>query len=139
MGKERHSIRFVLTNFQSYSGWSSAASFLIGLLGPGGILTGFGFLSSLVRSLNYMISSLLIMALLQCEEVSDPAVTVPRAMLTTQVVGVISGIVFLFGTLFTVPDGLDIATAQLGQAGCEDLSWISPVFPVLTLSLRSHL
>ncbi|KAK4699261.1 choline transport protein, partial [Phenoliferia sp. Uapishka_3] len=97
-GTERHTIRWVLSNFESYSGWNDAASFLIGLLGPGGLLIGFGFLTSL------------------CEEVDNPAVAVPRAMLITQVVGVSTGLIFVFATLFTVPLGLDIASAQLGQA-----------------------
>lgn len=37
----------------------------------------------------------------------------------TQLVGVIAGVIFVFGTMITVPDGLSIASAQTGQAACR--------------------
>ncbi|KAL8279468.1 hypothetical protein RQP46_008030 [Phenoliferia psychrophenolica] len=82
MSPSGHSVRYILSQFDpEYSGWGNT-SFLVGLLGPAGVLVGFGFLTSL------------------CEEVPNPAATVPRAMLTTQLVGVGTGIVFIFDVIF---------------------------------------
>ncbi|KAK4687521.1 choline transport protein, partial [Tremellales sp. Uapishka_1] len=96
--QSRHSIRWVLTNFESYSGWGNGTSFIIGLLGPAGVLIGFGFLP------------------MMCEEVIHPATTMPRAMLANQVIAIIAGLIYIFGLLFTVPDALSVVSAQLGQS-----------------------
>jgi amino acid transporter len=54
---------------------------------------------------------------LQCEEVVDPAINVPKAMMITQLFGTVAGAVFIIAILFALPDESEVIYASLGSAG----------------------
>ncbi|KAF9262083.1 hypothetical protein L218DRAFT_973720 [Marasmius fiardii PR-910] len=97
----RHSASFALGHFDaSASGWTPGWSFFIGLL-P---VRSHSF-SSYCFSAICMISSM-------AEEVHNPTVNLPRAIVWQVPVGMATGVVFMLPILFTLPE---IATLIAGQ------------------------
>ncbi|ORY26032.1 amino acid/polyamine transporter I [Naematelia encephala] len=94
--ENRNDIKWVLTHFdQSYSGWGAWAWFC-SLLGPAGVLCGFGFMTGM------------------CEECHQPEKNVPKAMVYTQITSVVVGIPFIISTLFIMPD-LDVVVGAINS------------------------
>ncbi|KIR26742.1 GabA permease [Cryptococcus deuterogattii 99/473] len=83
----RRSASFVFTHYDwSYSGWGRGFTFCIGLLPGCFVMCGIGFISSM------------------SEEVAVPTKQIPRAMVIGIPVAILSGLVFILGCLFTLPD-----------------------------------
>ncbi|KAK4688951.1 choline transport protein, partial [Tremellales sp. Uapishka_1] len=96
--ENRNDIKWVLGHFdQTYSGWGDWAWF-VGLLGPAGVLCGFGFMTGM------------------CEEVHQPEKNIPKAMVLTQITSVAIGVPFIISTLFIMPDTLTVISAVNSQA-----------------------
>ncbi|EXA37295.1 hypothetical protein FOVG_11553 [Fusarium oxysporum f. sp. pisi HDV247] len=87
MAKAKRSASFVFTHYDaSASGWPTGWSFFVGLLQGGYVMLGYGLVASL------------------CEEVENPHLEVPRAMVISVVVSGFVGLAFLIPVLFTLPD-----------------------------------
>ncbi|KIJ23625.1 hypothetical protein M422DRAFT_195712, partial [Sphaerobolus stellatus SS14] len=85
----RHSAAYALGHYDgTLSGWPKGFSFFIGirLLPPAYTYAAIGMISSMA------------------EEVKEPDMQVPKAMVYSVVVGTISGLCFLFPIIFTLPD-----------------------------------
>ncbi|AAW46614.1 hypothetical protein CNBI0830 [Cryptococcus deneoformans B-3501A] len=83
----RRSASFVFTHYDwSYSGWGRGFTFCIGLLPGCFVMCGIGFISSM------------------SEEVAVPTKQIPRAMVIGIPMAVFSGLIFILGCLFTLPD-----------------------------------
>jgi len=94
----RHSASFALGNYDtSFSGWGGF-TFFIGLLPAAYTFSAIGMISSMA------------------EEVSDPAVKVPKAISLCVPVGGFFGIFFILPICFTLPPLADILGAPSGQA-----------------------
>lgn len=95
---KRRSAEFVFTHYDaSASGWPEAWSFFVGLLQAAYTLTGYGMVASM------------------CEEVQNPELQVPRAMVLSVVAAGITGIMYLVPILFVLPDVttlLNVANSQ---------------------------
>lgn len=90
----RHTAAFALGKYDgSLSGWPEGFSFFIGLLPPAYTYAAIGMIASMA------------------EEVENPDVQVPRAMVYSVLVGAVSGLVYLLPIVFTLPD---IATLLAG-------------------------
>ncbi|RSL82355.1 hypothetical protein CEP51_005215 [Fusarium floridanum] len=87
MAEKRRPASFVFANYDaSASGWPTGWSFFVGLLQGGYVMLGYGMVASL------------------CEEVENPHLQVPRAMVISVVVSGVIGLVYLIPVLFTLPD-----------------------------------
>lgn len=85
--EDRHSAKFVFTHYDtSASGWPSGWSFFVGLLQGAYVMLGYGLISSL------------------CEEVHNPHIEVPRAMVISVLFAGLLGAAFLIPILFTLPN-----------------------------------
>ncbi|PBP24099.1 hypothetical protein BUE80_DR005037 [Diplocarpon rosae] len=82
----RRSAKFVFTEFEPASGWPAGWSFCVGLLQAAYATSSTGMIISM------------------CEEVQNPSVQVPRAMVGTIVLNTICGLVFIVPLLFVLPD-----------------------------------
>lgn len=83
----RHTAAFALGKYDgSLSGWPEGFSFFIGLLPPAYTYAAIGMIASMA------------------EEVENPDVQVPRAMVYSVLVGTVSGLVYLLPIVFTLPD-----------------------------------
>ncbi|KAK2629810.1 hypothetical protein QTJ16_000630 [Diplocarpon rosae] len=121
----RRSAKFVFTEFEPASGWPAGWAFCVGLLQAAYATSSTGMIISM------------------CEEVQNPSVQVPRAMVGTIVLNTICGLVFIVPLLFVLPDlemlvGLAsgqptpviIATAVGSQGGAFAL-----LLPLIVLAL----
>lgn len=82
----RNTAQWVFTHYDSsVSDWPKAWAFFVGLLMPAYILTGYGMVASL------------------CEEVRNPQLEVPRAMVLSVAAAMATGLVYLIPLLFVVP------------------------------------
>ncbi|KAG9243225.1 amino acid/polyamine transporter I [Calycina marina] len=94
----RHSVSYALGNYDtSLSGWGGF-TFFIGLLPAAYTFSAIGMISSMA------------------EEVSDPAVKVPKAIALCVPVGGFAGLFFIITLCVTMPELADVAAAPLGQA-----------------------
>ncbi|KFA80665.1 hypothetical protein S40288_01791 [Stachybotrys chartarum IBT 40288] len=82
----RHSADYVFTHFQASSGWPEGWSFCVGLLHAGYATSSTGMIISM------------------CEEVRNPSVQVPRAMVGTIFLNTLAGLLFLIPLVFVLPD-----------------------------------
>lgn len=82
----RHSGSYVFTHFEPSSGWPAGWSFCVGLLQAAYATSSTGMIISM------------------CEEVQNPSVQVPRAMVGTIVLNFFCGLLFLIPLLFVLPD-----------------------------------
>lgn len=82
----RRSASFVFTSFEPRSGWPDGWSFCVGLLQAAYTTSSTGMIISM------------------CEEVRDPAVQVPKAMVGTIALNTVAGLLFLIPLLFVLPD-----------------------------------
>lgn len=90
MSDDRRSASEVFAQWQNASGWSDGWSFFVGLLTPAYVLTGYGTISYL------------------CEEVKQPEVAVPRAMLGSVIAASFTGFLFLIPMSFVFPADLSL-------------------------------
>ncbi|KAG4415028.1 hypothetical protein IFR04_011849 [Cadophora malorum] len=82
----RRSAKFVFTEFEPLSGWTPGWAFCVGLLQAAYATSSTGMIISM------------------CEEVQNPSVQVPKAMVGTIILNTICGLVFLVPLLFVLPD-----------------------------------
>ncbi|KAL1887015.1 hypothetical protein Cpir12675_006754 [Ceratocystis pirilliformis] len=93
----RHSSKYVFTHFETNSGWVPGWSFCVGLLHAGYATSSTGMVISM------------------CEEVHNPAVQVPRAMVTTIFFNTIAGLLFLIPMVYVLPDIATLISLPSGQ------------------------
>ncbi|KAJ7582515.1 amino acid transporter [Mycena floridula] len=94
----RRSASFALGHFDpSASGWTPGWSYFIGLLGPAYTYAAIGMIASMA------------------EEVHNPSVNVPRAIVWSIPIGFMTGLFFLLPILFTLPDIATLLAVSGGQ------------------------
>ncbi|KAF8064369.1 amino acid transporter [Lyophyllum atratum] len=94
----RRSAAFALGHFDaSASGWTPGWTFFIGLLPPAYTYSAIGMITSMA------------------EEVHNPAIQVPQAIVYSIPIGAISGLVFLLPIVFTLPDIPTLLAVPGGQ------------------------
>ncbi|EXJ55211.1 hypothetical protein A1O7_08137 [Cladophialophora yegresii CBS 114405] len=86
----RNSAKYVFTEFQTNSGWIPGWSFFIGLLHGAYVTSATG------------------MIIAMCEEVKQPAIQVPKAMVLTVILNVACGLLFLIPLVFVLPPIEDV-------------------------------
>ncbi|ETI21865.1 hypothetical protein G647_05934 [Cladophialophora carrionii CBS 160.54] len=86
----RNSAKYVFTEFENNSGWVPGWSFFIGLLHGAYVTSATGMIISM------------------CEEVKQPAVQVPKAMVLTVILNVACGLLFLIPLVFVLPPIEDV-------------------------------
>ncbi|OGM49869.1 hypothetical protein ABOM_001454 [Aspergillus bombycis] len=89
----RHSANWVFTHFEPLGGWPSGWSFCVGLLQASWATSATGMITSM------------------CEEVREPAVQVPKAIVGAIVINFIAGLILLIPICFVLPD-LNILVAS---------------------------
>ena len=105
----RRSAKFVFTHFEASSGWPEGWSFMVGLLHAGYATSSTGMIISM------------------CEEVKNPAVQVPKAMVATIFINTFAGLLFLIPLMFVLPD----------LAYLNSLVSFQPVPPILKSAVGS--
>ncbi|KAL4881752.1 amino acid/polyamine transporter I [Aspergillus karnatakaensis] len=93
----RRSGKWVFGHFEPQTGWPDGWSFCIGLLQAAYATSSTG------------------MIITMCEEVRQPAVQVPKAMVGTIVINLIAGLVFLIPVCFVMPNLTELAALASGQ------------------------
>ncbi|KAF8575569.1 amino acid transporter [Ramaria rubella] len=94
----RHSASYALGHYDgNLSGWPHGFSFFIGLLPPAYTYAAIGMIASMA------------------EEVKDPEIQVPQAMVYSVLVGTVSGLLFLLPLMFTLPDIPSLLAVRSGQ------------------------
>ncbi|GFF39589.1 uncharacterized amino-acid permease C15C4.04c [Aspergillus lentulus] len=93
----RHSGKWVFTDFEPQSGWPAGWSFCIGLLQAAYATSATGMIISM------------------CEEVREPAIQVPKAMVWTIVLNFVAGLGFLLPLTFVLPDITMLVSLASGQ------------------------
>ncbi|KAL2841036.1 amino acid/polyamine transporter I [Aspergillus pseudoustus] len=93
----RNNARWVFGHFEPQTGWPDGWSFCIGLLQAAYATSSTG------------------MIITMCEEVRQPAVQVPKAMVGTIVINLIAGLVFLVPVCFVMHDLPGLAALASGQ------------------------
>ncbi|KAL4912053.1 amino acid/polyamine transporter I [Aspergillus aurantiobrunneus] len=93
----RNHARWVFGHFEPQTGWPDGWSFCIGLLQAAYATSSTG------------------MIITMCEEVRQPAVQVPKAMVGTIVINLCAGLVFLIPVCFVMPDLVELANLASGQ------------------------
>jgi amino acid transporter len=82
----RRSASYVFGHFESNSGWPDGWSFCVGLLHAGYATSSTGMIISM------------------CEEVHQPSIQVPKAMVATIFINTFAGLLFLIPLVFVLPD-----------------------------------
>ncbi|KAF2008615.1 polyamine transporter TPO5 [Aaosphaeria arxii CBS 175.79] len=82
----RRDARYVFSDFEPHSGWPSGWAFMVGLLHAGYATSSTGMIISM------------------CEEVRDPSLQVPKAMVATVIINTLAGLLFLIPLVFVLPD-----------------------------------
>ncbi|KAF4119415.1 Amino acid transporter [Geosmithia morbida] len=82
----RHDAKYVFTHFEVSSGWPDGWSFCVGLLHAGYATSSTGMIISM------------------CEEVMEPSIQVPKAMVITVLINTVAGLVMLIPLVFVLPD-----------------------------------
>ncbi|KAL4792240.1 amino acid/polyamine transporter I [Aspergillus venezuelensis] len=93
----RQSGKWVFGHFEPQTGWPDGWSFCIGLLQAAYATSSTGMIISM------------------CEEVRQPAVQVPKAMVGTIIINLIAGLVFLIPVVFVMHDLPGLAALVSGQ------------------------
>ncbi|CAG8973233.1 hypothetical protein HYALB_00011323 [Hymenoscyphus albidus] len=93
----RRDAAFVFGHFEPSSGWPAGWSFCIGLLQAAYATSSTGMIISM------------------CEEVQNPCVQVPRAMVGTIILNTICGLLFLIPILFVLPDLAELVALVSAQ------------------------
>ncbi|KAJ6001383.1 hypothetical protein N7499_002703 [Penicillium canescens] len=93
----RRSAEFVFTSFEPQSGWPDGWSFCIGLLQAAYGLSATGMVTSM------------------CEEVRQPAIQVPRAIVGGVALNALAGFAFLIPIAFVLPDVAMLAALPSAQ------------------------
>ncbi|KAJ5730830.1 uncharacterized protein N7483_005338 [Penicillium malachiteum] len=93
----RHEASWVFGEFVPQAGWPAGWSFFIGLLQAAYATSATGMIVSL------------------CEEVQEPAVMVPKAMIGTVMINTIAGLIFLIPVCFVLPDLTMLVNLASGQ------------------------
>ncbi|KAH8426542.1 putative amino acid permease [Aspergillus melleus] len=93
----RRSANWVFTHFEPQAGWPAGWSFCIGLLHAAYATSATGMIISM------------------CEEVREPAIQVPKAMVGTIVINLFAGLVLLIPLCFVLPDLTYLANLASGQ------------------------
>ncbi|KAJ5179810.1 hypothetical protein N7492_003020 [Penicillium capsulatum] len=93
----RRSARWVFTSFEPQSGWPDGWSFCIGLLQAAYGLSATGMVTSM------------------CEEVRQPAIQVPRAIVGGVALNMFAGLVYLLPVAFVLPSIAELAQIPSGQ------------------------
>ncbi|KAJ5224963.1 hypothetical protein N7468_006188 [Penicillium chermesinum] len=93
----RRSASWVFGNFEPQAGWPAGWSFFIGLLQAAYATSATGMIISI------------------CEEVKEPAIMVPKAMVWTIVANCIAGLVLLVPMCFVMPDLTMLVNLVSGQ------------------------
>ncbi|KAL4863912.1 hypothetical protein BDV12DRAFT_176919 [Aspergillus spectabilis] len=93
----RRSGKWVFGHFEPQTGWPDGWSFCIGLLQAAYATSSTG------------------MIITMCEEVRQPAIQVPKAMVGTIVINLLAGLVFLIPVCFVMPDLTELAALASGQ------------------------
>ncbi|KAJ5273637.1 hypothetical protein N7478_008762 [Penicillium angulare] len=93
----RRSAKWVFTSFEPQSGWPDGWSFCIGLLQAAYGLSATGMITSM------------------CEEVRDPALQVPKAIIGGVALNMVAGFAFLLPVAFVLPDIAALASIPSGQ------------------------
>jgi len=105
----RHDAKYVFTHFEPSSGWPDGWSFCVGLLHAGYATSSTGMIISM------------------CEEVKDPGIQVPKAMVATIFINTFAGLLFLIPICFVLPDIQMLINLPSGQ----------PVPPILKSAVGS--
>ncbi|KAJ4178002.1 hypothetical protein NW755_013489 [Fusarium falciforme] len=93
----RRDAEWVFTHFENNSGWTDGWAFCVGLLHAAYATSSTGMIISM------------------CEEVRQPDIQVPKAMLVTVFINTFAGLLFLIPVVFVLPDLeflADLASAQ---------------------------
>ncbi|PHH77555.1 hypothetical protein CDD80_487 [Ophiocordyceps camponoti-rufipedis] len=93
----RRSASFALTHFEANSGWPSGWSFFVGLLHAGYATSSTGMVISM------------------CEEVQQPSIQVPKALVYTIFLNTAAGCIFLLPLVFVLPDIKNLISISAGQ------------------------
>ncbi|KAF7564018.1 hypothetical protein G7046_g152 [Stylonectria norvegica] len=93
----RHDAKYVFTHFEVSSGWPAGWSFCVGLLQAGYATSSTGMIISM------------------CEEVENPSIQVPRAMVATVILNTFAGLLFLIPIVFVLPDIPGLVALTSGQ------------------------
>ncbi|GAB1217461.1 hypothetical protein ATERTT37_006700 [Aspergillus terreus] len=93
----RHTGKWVFTHFEPQAGWPAGWSFCIGLLQAAYATSATGMIISM------------------CEEVRQPAVQVPKAMVGTIVINLLAGLLLLIPICFVLPDLTMLVNLASGQ------------------------
>ncbi|KAL2869581.1 putative amino acid permease [Aspergillus lucknowensis] len=93
----RNHARWVFGHFEPQTGWPDGWSFCIGLLQAAYATSSTG------------------MIITMCEEVRQPAIQVPKAMVGTIVINLCAGLIFLVPVCFVMHDLVDLAGLASGQ------------------------
>ena len=118
----RHDAEWVFTHFEASSGWPDGWSFCVGLLHAGYATSSTGMIISYVNSASPSLTfclcpknGILIPPRSMCEEVSDPSIQVPRAMVATIFINTLAGLLFLIPICFVLPDLQLLVNLASGQ------------------------
>lgn len=90
----RNDAKYVFTSFEPSSGWPDGWSFMVGLLHAGYATSSTGMIIGM------------------CEEVQEPAVQVPKAMVLTIIINTFAGLLFLIPIIFVMPEIATLDTIQ---------------------------
>ncbi|KAF9889624.1 hypothetical protein FE257_007132 [Aspergillus nanangensis] len=93
----RHTGKWVFTHFEPQAGWPAGWSFCIGLLQAAYATSATGMIISM------------------CEEVRQPAIQVPKAMVGTIVINLFAGLLLLIPICFVLPDLTELVNLPSGQ------------------------
>jgi amino acid transporter len=93
----RRSASFVFTHFETNSGWTPGWSFCVGLLHAAYATSSTGMIISM------------------CEEVRQPSIQVPKAMVATIFINTFAGLLFLIPLVFVLPDIVELVSLPSGQ------------------------
>ncbi|KAF9882646.1 hypothetical protein FE257_005810 [Aspergillus nanangensis] len=119
----RHSAHWVFTHFEPQAGWPAGWSFCVGLLQASWATSATGMIISM------------------CEEVREPAIQVPKAMVRTVLINLIAGLILLIPLCFVLPDiNKLIASGQpvpliLKSATGSPVGAFCLLLPLITLGL----
>jgi amino acid transporter len=93
----RRSASYVFGHFEANSGWPDGWSFCVGLLHAGYATSSTGMIISM------------------CEEVHQPSIQVPKAMVATIFINTLAGLLFLIPLVFVLPDIQVLLSIPSGQ------------------------
>ncbi|KAL6406105.1 putative AC9 transposase [Ilyonectria robusta] len=96
----RRDAKYVFTHFETDSGWPDGWSFCVGLLQAGYATSSTGMITAITA---------------WCEEVRQPSIQVPKAMVATVFINTFAGLLFLVPLVFVMPDIKWLISVSGGQ------------------------